>query len=85
MWTISLTCIFALEHWSPASGEFYLNVGTGVDLKIRDLAEMIASMLGFTGSILWSDCELNGTPKKQLNVDRMTSLGWTLGSRWRKD
>ncbi len=70
-------CVFALEHWSPAPGEFtYLNVGTGVDLKIRDLADMIASMIGFTGSTLWSDCELDGTPKKQLNVDSMTNLGW---------
>ena len=70
-------CVFALERWSPASGELtFLNVGTGEDLKIRDLADMVASMIGFSGSILWSDCELDGTPKKQLNIDRMTSLGW---------
>ena len=70
-------CVFALERWSPASGELtFLNVGTGEDLKIRDLADMVASMIGFSGSILWSDCELDGTPKKQLNIDRITSLGW---------
>ena len=78
MWTILLeACVFALERWSPASGELtFLNVGTGEDLKIRDLADMVASMIGFSGSILWSDCELDGTPKKQLNIDRITSLGW---------
>ena len=70
-------CVFVLEKWSPAPGEFsYLNVGTGVDLMIRDLADMIAAMMGFSGLTHWSDGKLDGTPKKLLNVDRMTELGW---------
>ena len=70
-------CVFALEHWSPAPGELtYLNVGTGVDLSIRELAEAVAEATGFTGTIDWDSSKPDGTPKKQLDVRRMASLGW---------
>ena len=70
-------CVFALEHWSPAPGELtYLNVGTGVDLSIRELAEAVAEATGFTGKIDWDSSKPDGTPKKQLDVRRMASLGW---------
>ena len=70
-------CVFALEHWSPAPGELtYLNVGTGVDLSIRELAEAVAEATGFTGKIDWDSSKPDGTPKKQLDVRRMATLGW---------
>ena len=70
-------CVFALEHWSPASDDLtYLNVGTGVDLSIRELAEEVAKATGYEGLIEWDTSKPDGTPKKQLDVSRLASLGW---------
>jgi GDP-L-fucose synthase len=79
-------CVFALEHWDPgASGApcddqgaplAYLNVGTGFDLSIRELAEAVAAATGFGGEILWDSSKPDGTPKKQLDVSRLAGLGW---------
>ena len=70
-------CLFALEQWQPKSGELpYLNVGTGIDLTIRDLAKLIAKKLDFKGKILWDTTKPDGTARKQLDVSRINSLGW---------
>lgn len=70
-------CVFALENWCPGSSELsYLNVGTGVDLCIRELAEAVSKATGFSGSIYWDTSKPDGTPKKQLDVSRLKSLGW---------
>jgi GDP-L-fucose synthase len=70
-------CVFALEHWSPAPGELtYLNVGTGVDLSIRELAEAVATATDYQGTIEWDSSKPDGTPKKQLDVSRLAALGW---------
>lgn len=82
-------CVFALENWSAladtaprnAAGEplAFLNVGTGVDLSIRALAEQIAATVGFEGAIHWDTSKPDGTPKKQLNVERLQAMGWRAG------
>ena len=73
-------CIFALEHWSPGPGELtYLNVGTGVDLSIRELADAVATATGYQGAIEWDSSKPDGTPKKQLDVSRLGALGWRAG------
>ena len=70
-------CVFALERWKPGPDELnYLNVGTGVDLTIRELAESVVDATGFRGSIHWDASQPDGTPKKQLDVSRMAALGW---------
>ena len=70
-------CVFALEHWSPAPGELtYLNVGSGKDLSIRELAEAVAAATGFQGAIEWDSNQPDGTPKKQLDVSSLATLGW---------
>mgnify|MGYP001210880209 FL=1 len=79
-------CVFALENWSALSSDAprddqgkplaFLNVGTGVDLTIKDLAEQIAAVVGFEGTIEWDTSKPDGTPKKQLEVSRMKELGW---------
>ena len=70
-------CVFALEHWSPKPGELtYLNVGTGIDLSIRKLAESVANATGYGGHIIWDSTKPDGTPKKQLDVSRLAGLGW---------
>ena len=79
-------CVFALENWSVLSSDApkddqgnplgFLNVGTGVDLTIKQLAESVAEAVGFTGTIEWDLTKPDGTPKKQLDVSRMAGLGW---------
>tara|TARA_B100000674_G_C37912192_1_gene949141 strand:+ start:49 stop:1068 length:1020 start_codon:yes stop_codon:yes gene_type:complete len=79
-------CVFALENWSaldekaPRDNEnnplAFLNVGTGIDLSIRELAEQIAAAVGYKGSIHWNHNKPDGTPKKQLDVTRLTAMGW---------
>jgi GDP-L-fucose synthase len=69
-------CVFALEHWQPGPDEQqFLNVGTGVDLTIRELAEAAAEATGFIGEILWDASKPDGTPNKQLDVSRLAELG----------
>ena len=70
-------CVFALERWRPQPDDIqHLNVGTGVDLTIKQLAEAVAEATGFQGEILWDTTQPDGTPKKQLDVSRMDALGW---------
>ena len=69
--------VFALERWEPGSEDPpFLNVGTGVDLSIRELAEAVANATGYTGTIHWDTSKPDGTPKKQLDVSRLASFGW---------
>lgn len=71
-------CVFSLENWQPSSGEPQLvNVGTGLDLTIRELAEMISDSCGYEGQIIWDTTKPDGTPKKQLDVSKLMQLGWT--------
>ena len=71
-------CVFAMENWQPEPDDMsFLNVGTGVDVSIRDLAESVASATGFHGQICWDTSKPDGTPKKQLDVSRLKKLGWS--------
>ena len=71
-------CVFALEHWQPQFQDLpFLNVGTGLDLTIRDLAEAVAESTAYRGKILWDETKPDGTPKKQLDVSRLKRLGWS--------
>jgi len=54
----------------------HLNVGTGQELAIKDLASMIASLCGFKGEIIWDTSKPDGTPRKTLDVSRINALGW---------
>jgi len=78
--------VFALENWDPDKNDAprkangtklcHLNVGTGIDITIKDLAESIASEIGFKGEIKWDKTKPDGTPRKLLNIDRMKKIGW---------
>lgn len=70
-------CVFALEQWQPGPDDLqFLNVGTGVDQTIRELAEAVAAAAGFQGEIHWDTSKPDGTPKKQLEVSLLAALGW---------
>jgi len=79
-------CIFVLNNWYPNSKDApklengnlltYLNVGTGLDIRIKDLAKKIADIIDFKGKIIWDITKPDGTPKKQLDISRISKLGW---------
>ena len=79
--------VFALEYWDPNADNSpknkmgkpltYLNVGTGKDISIKDLAEIISREFEFKGNILWDEEMPDGTPRKLLNIDKFTNLGWS--------
>lgn len=64
---------FTLENTLPDS---LYNVGTGVDLTIRELAETVQKIVGHTGKVIWDSSKPDGTPKKQLNIDKIKLEGW---------
>ena len=78
--------LFVLENWDPNDKKSprnhenqpltYLNVGTGLDIKISALAEKIANALNYEGKIIWDINKPDGTPKKQLDISKIIKLGW---------
>ena len=64
----------------PSLGEIrncHINVGTGKELRIKELAELVVKSVGFEGELCWDDSKLNGTPRKLIDVGKLHSLGWT--------
>jgi GDP-L-fucose synthase len=66
-------CIFLLENYDD---DIAINVGVGEDVSIKELAETIKRIIGFEGSIEWDSSKPDGTPRKLLDVSRLTALGW---------
>jgi GDP-L-fucose synthase len=64
---------FAIQSKLP---DHLYNVGTGVDITIRGLAEMIKKIVGYDGEISWDDSKPDGTPRKVMDVNKMHNLGW---------
>lgn len=66
-------CVHLMDTYS---GEKWVNVGTGEDLSIKSLAELICDIVGYTGALDWDTSKPDGTPRKLMNVDRINGLGW---------
>ena len=66
-------CYTCMEKYEEGG---HINVGTGEDVTIKELAETIAEVVGYEGDIVWDTSKPNGTPRKVMNVDKMKSLGW---------
>ena len=67
-------CVFLMNHYS---GNETVNAGTGKELTIRELTEMVARVVGYTGTIEWDTSRPNGTSRKLLDVSKAARLGWT--------
>lgn len=67
-------CVFLMQNYS---GNETVNAGTGKELSIRELTEIVARTVGFEGEILWDTTKPNGTPRKLLDVSKASELGWT--------
>jgi GDP-L-fucose synthase len=65
--------LVAIEKYDS---ELHLNIGTGEDLTIKELAEKISRIAGFKGETKWDSTKPDGTPRKVLDVSRLKALGW---------
>ena len=53
-----------------------MNIGSGVDISIKELSELISKATNYQGSIIWDESKPDGHPKKQLDISQITKLGW---------
>ena len=74
-------CVFLMNHYS---GNETVNAGTGQELTIRELTELVAEVIGYTGEIRWDTSRPNGTPRKLLDVSKAKQLGWTYKTELRE-
>ena len=66
-------CTFLLQHYS---GEGHINLGSGTDITIAELAEKVCEIIGFTGTITKDTSKPDGTPRKLMSGDKMAAMGW---------
>jgi GDP-L-fucose synthase len=70
---LATAVVFTLENQLP---DYLYNVGTGIDLTIKDLAQIIQRIVGHTGEIIWDCTKPDGTPRKLMDVSKMENAGW---------
>jgi GDP-L-fucose synthase len=73
---LAAATLFALENYDD---NLHLNVGTGNDVSIKELAELVAQSAGYKGKLVWDSSKPDGTPRKLLDVSRINKLGWSAG------
>jgi len=71
---LARACVFLMQKYSE---EQFVNVGTGVDVTIKELAELVGKVTGFQGKIRWDTTQPDGTPRKLLEISRLRDLGWS--------
>lgn len=70
---LASACVFLMQEYS---GSEIINIGTGEDLPIKELAELVRSVVGYEGAIEWDSSKPDGTPRKLLDVSKLHGLGW---------
>lgn len=70
---LASACVYLMNHYSE---ETFINVGSGSDLTIRELAELVRDIVGFAGGIEWDTTKPDGTPRKLMDSSRLFALGW---------
>jgi GDP-L-fucose synthase len=70
---MAAACLHLLEHYD---GSQQVNVGTGQDIAIKDVAQMVAEVVGYAGTTRWDATKPDGTPRKLLDVTKLASAGW---------
>ena len=70
---LASACLYLMEHYSQAG---HINVGTGIDMPIRELAETIGAVVNPGATIVWDSTKPDGTPRKLLDTSRLQQLGW---------
>lgn len=71
---LAAACLFLLEHYDSPE---HINVGVGTDVSIKEIAEIVADAVGYTGAVEWDTTKPDGTPRKLMDVSKLTAVGWT--------
>lgn len=71
---LAAACVLCMQKYD---NQEIINIGTGEDISIRELADIVAEIEGFEGNVVWDTTKPNGTPRKVLNVEKIKSLGWS--------
>lgn len=66
-------CVFLMNNYE---GNETVNIGTGKEISIKELTELVAKIVGYTGKVSWDSSKPNGTPRKLLDVSKLNNLGW---------
>lgn len=70
---LAKACVYLMENYSEPE---LINVGTGTDVTIKELAETVCKIVGFKGKLAWDTSKPNGTPRKLMDVSKLHALGW---------
>ena len=74
-------CVFLMNDYNESET---VNAGTGKEITIKNLTELVAQVVGYHGKILWDISKPNGTPRKLLDISKATKLGWTYKTELKK-
>tara|TARA_Y100001968_G_scaffold33379_1_gene25696 strand:- start:4517 stop:5476 length:960 start_codon:yes stop_codon:yes gene_type:complete len=75
---LARACVYLLEKWIPEVNEIqYLNIGSSEEISIKNLAELIAKIIGYEGEITWNKDMPDGTPRRILDLQKINKLGWS--------
>jgi GDP-L-fucose synthase len=66
-------CLFLMEKYNEGG---FINIGTNIELSIKELAELVQDVVKYNGKIVWDSTKPDGTPRKLMNVEKLNSLGW---------
>ena len=69
-------CFYLMQHYDAEQIGEFVNIGTGIDITIRELAELVGEIVGYHGEIAWDTSKPDGTPQKLLDLSRIHALGW---------
>jgi GDP-L-fucose synthase len=70
---LASACVFLMENYSE---EQFINVGSGSEISIRELAKLVQQLVGYRGTIVWDTSKPDGTPRKLMDSSRLLALGW---------
>ena len=70
---LGAACLYLMKNYDQES---FVNIGTGTDITIKELAEMVGKVVGFEGSIQWNTDKPDGTPRKLMDVSKLHTMGW---------
>ena len=66
-------CVFLMQNYD---GEGFVNIGSGVEISIKDLAYLVKEIVGFSGEIVFDTEKPDGTPRKLMDVSKLSKMGW---------
>jgi GDP-L-fucose synthase len=77
-------CVFLMEKYNASDIGEFINIGSGKEITIRELAELVADVVGFHGQLVFDTTKPDGTPRKLLDVSRLRALGWKPRTEFRE-